>query len=341
MSETPSFTCLDADVHLPDNLKTQGGVYALGVFDGVHLGHQAVFARTLEEAQRLGTWAGVFSFSTHPKAYFKKTTEPYLLASLEEKIALCHAFGLHVLVMPPFNDDFRRLTAVDFVENLMKTQLGAVHLVVGHDFHFGFQRQGNADWLLENAESLGVGVTVVEALPPMHQADDRNTAPISSTWIRHALGKGDVKDARRLLGRAYSVSGTTQAGRQLGRTLGFPTLNIQPSEPQKIIPKNGVYVTHTITDGRVYPSITNVGVAPTVSEGEASVKIESHLLEHFPHENWWKEPTEVVFHKRLREEIRFDNVDTLIQQITQDVETARAWHETHRQEALNPSFVGV
>ena len=335
INEMPAFTCLDDPIHLPDALKHQGGVYALGVFDGVHLGHQAVFTRTLEEAHALKTWAGVFSFSTHPKTYFKKTTSPYLLASLDEKIALCQHFGLHVLIMPPFNEAFRRLTATDFIQSLMKETLGATHLVVGHDFHFGFQRQGNADWLLENAASLGIGVTVVDALSPAHQIDDTNTPPISSTWIRHALGKGDVQEARRLLGRAYAVSGITEAGRQLGRKIGFPTLNICPHDAQKLLPKSGVYVTHTLTDGRLFPSVTNVGTAPTVHEEGASVKIESHLLEPFPHDNWWNAPTQVLFHERLRDEIRFDSVDALTHQIAEDAETARAWHLGHPQKDLS------
>jgi riboflavin kinase/FMN adenylyltransferase len=332
---TPAFTCLDATIFLPEALKSQGGVYALGVFDGVHLGHQAVFSRTLEEARRLGTWAGVFSFSTHPKAYLKKTHAPYLLASVEEKMALCRGFGLDVLVMPPFNETFRRMSATAFITDFMKAQLGAVHVVVGYDFHFGFQRQGNADWLLENAERLGIGVSVVEALPPTHLAEESNTLAISSTWIRHLLGKGDVKEASLLLGRAYRVLGKTQAGRQLGRTLGFPTLNIQPTEAEKIIPKNGVYITHTITAGQVFKSVTNVGTAPTVNEG-SSVKIESHVLEVFAYENWWQQPAEVVFHQRLRDEIRFENVEALTRQITQDVEKARAWHQAHPQQGLMP-----
>lgn len=322
---------LDESPHLPECWKATGGVYALGVFDGVHLGHQAVFKETLQIAESLGVWAGVFSFSTHPKAYFNAKPLKNLLATPEEKQSLCLSFGLNVLVMPPFNDTFRMMKAEDFIQVLMKQTLGAVHLVVGHDFHFGFQRQGNAQWLRENAEALGIGVTVVE---PFAKAEDGvsqdESLPISSTWIRHCLAKGQVQEAHRLMGRPYSIQGTTFAGKQKGRLLGFPTLNIRPTHPQKMIPKTGVYVTATLTAGRWWQSITHIGTAPTVNgDVDTPPWLESHLLEAFPHADWVEEFATVLFYEPIRPEMRFESLEALAKQIELDVASARRWHHAH------------
>lgn len=333
MTPPNPYICLDEQCFLPDTLR--GGVFALGVFDGVHLGHQAVFKQSLLDAQKRGTWAGAFSFATHPKTYFKKATEHHLLATLEEKIELCQAAGLQVLIMPPFNDYYCHLSAHDFIRALIKECLGAVHVVVGHDFHFGFQRQGNADWLMANAEALGIGVTVVEAVtlpdedPSPHEREE-NPLPISSTWIRHALSKGQIEEANRLLGRPYSVTGQTFAGLQNGEKLGFPTLNSRCGDPNKRLPKTGVYITHSHTAGRYWPSITHIGTAPTL-QGSKKVTpwLESYLLDDFSETAWIEKALTVHFHHRLRDEMRFETIDVLKTQIQQDVAMALAWHAIH------------
>jgi riboflavin kinase/FMN adenylyltransferase len=331
MQWNETYIGLDESPHLPECWKATGGVYALGVFDGVHLGHQAVFKEAVQIADSLGTWAGVFSFSTHPKAYFNAKPLKNLLATPEEKQSLCLSFGLSVLIMPPFNETFRNMTAHDFIDVLMKKTLGAVHLVVGHDFHFGFQRQGNAQWLLENAEALGIGVSVVEPFSQVEEGvSPEESLPISSTWIRHCLAKGQVQEAHRLMGRPYSIQGTTFAGQQKGRLLGFPTLNIRPTHPQKMIPKTGVYITATLTAGRWWQSITHIGTAPTVhGEVDTPPWLESHLLEAFPHADWVEESATVLFYEVIRPEIRFESLEALRHQIQSDVDLARRWHNAH------------
>jgi riboflavin kinase / FMN adenylyltransferase len=319
--------CTEDTPFVPAVCQQTGVVYALGVFDGIHQGHQAVLHKALKRAEQRACHAGVFSFSTHPKQRLEHPDAIRLLLSPEHKIQTLAQYGFDVILMPPFTEALREMEPLAFVKDLLIEQLGACELVVGYDFHFGYQRKGNADWLQQHANALGIQVHVVDALLLNTAEPDAVALPVSSTRIRQCLHDGDVAVARQLLGRAYRLSGKTVAGKQLGRTIGVPTLNVSLSEVDCIIPSYGVYIAEVFTAGQTWPCVLNVGTAPTLTPLEIQVTLEAHVLGTFPHEDWVEQPIEVAFFKRIRSEQRFEDLNSLKAQIEQDIEVANAWWE--------------
>jgi riboflavin kinase / FMN adenylyltransferase len=336
---TLPFITTDAEPHVPESLKQgQGIIYALGVFDGIHLGHQAVLAQTVRVAQNTHAQVGMFSFSTHPKKRLQSNTAVSLLASHDEKVELCKQMGVSIMVMPPFTEALRQMDRTAFIKDLMVGTLGAKELVVGYDFHFGFQRMGNAEWLEAHADELGIKVHVVKPFYPI-MADEsvlnrqgvevHELPPISSTWIRQCLSDGDVEHAAELLGRPYHVRGISTSGRRKGRELGVPTINMTLDTPERLLPQKGVYLGAIHAEGTWWPSVMNIGTAPTLTgpDNTRTPILEAHILGTFPYQDWVGHPMKAALFTRLRDETTFPDINALKAQLERDVNEANAWFE--------------
>ena len=293
-------------------------VVSVGVFDGVHLGHRAILQANIERARELNAESTVLTFRRHPKSILLGRA-PRTLTSLEHRLELFRRAGIEHAVALTFDEELRQISAEDFAERYLVQALGARALVLGFDSKFGFGRRGTPELMCE----LGYDVQVVEPLQIAGRA-------ISSTAIREAVELGDSTSAQAMLGRPISVIGRVVRGDALGRTIGFPTANLDLHH--ELHPPVGVYATHARILGEqtgdspeidVLPSVTNIGFRPTVaSESPATPRIEVHLFD-FDQDLYGKR-LEISFIKRLRGEQRFDGLDSLVAQIKVDCEEARA-----------------
>ncbi len=294
------------------NLLEGGCVATIGNFDGVHLGHQMIINHLVEQGQTLGLPTVVVLFEPHPLEYFKATEAPSRLTRLREKITQLKALPVDLVMLLRFNESLANLEPEDFVRNYLVNGLSVRLLVVGDDFRFGKQRRGN----FQQLQSLGVdyGFTVNDS--KTLQNDGRR---ISSTAIRQALETGDLKQARLMMGRAYSVCGRVVHGDGRGRQLGFPTANIQLF--RKKSPVRGVFaVTAAGISEQPVPGVANVGIRPTVG-GEQRVILEVHLFDF--DEDLYGKQVEIIFQQRIREERKFASFEQLVEQIGKDAQQAR------------------
>ncbi|MBK1832820.1 bifunctional riboflavin kinase/FAD synthetase [Roseibacillus ishigakijimensis] len=285
---------------------------ALGVFDGIHLGHQEVMARAKTQAGAAGGLAGVVTFEPHPVQVLAPERAPRrLLASLAHKERLLAELGLDLMVVVAFDEEFAAREAEDFLAQLAQApRLRA--LAMGQDWRFGKERRGNVALLEKFGQEQGVAI---EAVPAVMKAGER----ISSTRIRQALRDGNLAAAEEMLGRQYSILGTVSQGRQLGRTLGFPTANVVPQGEQ--LPPDGVWVVQTRTDGEAWRGgVANLGHRPTLEAEEERV-LEVHLLDW--QGDLYDQELEVRFLRQLRPEQKFTGLDALQKQIARDVAKAR------------------
>ncbi|MBB5352420.1 riboflavin kinase/FMN adenylyltransferase [Haloferula luteola] len=283
---------------------------ALGVFDGVHLGHQAVIGRAIQAARERGGWAGVLTFDPNPLRVLAPEKAPArLLASLDHKAEILAPMGVDFLLALPFDRQRAEVEAKAFVLELVDA--GAMTLVSGEDWRFGRDRRGSKEMLVELALAKGFDY---HAIPPVMVDGER----ISSTRIRQAVRDGNMDAVELMLGRRYSVRGTVIHGRQLGRQLGFPTANLEPGEEQ--YPSDGVWAVWAIVEGNRWPAVANLGVRPTV-DGQ-SRQLEVHLM-HFDGDLYGKE-LEVEWVRHLRGEKRFADVAELAEAIEIDRATAAA-----------------
>jgi len=296
-------------------------VVTIGNFDGVHLGHQLLFSEVLIRARRSGGTAVAVTFDPHPL----KVLRPEgirLISSTEQKSELIRLAGMDALVIIPFDRQFARMSAADFVGDILCRTLGVQELVVGYDYALGRGREGNIDFLRRQGEERGFPVTVVEA----HYEDG---LPVSSTRIRQLVTEGRMEEVRRLLGRCYHIRGEVQRGRQRGRGLGFPTANLHISE-EDLCPKKGVYVTQVICGGRMYGSISNIGRNPTFGENE--LVAETHIFDF--NDDIYGHPIRLNLLRHLRGEIKFNSAEELAAQIRKDVAIARQALEDAAKERL-------
>ena len=235
-------------------------VIALGFFDGVHLGHGALLRRAVEEAKKRGCESAVFTFDRPPKEVITGVPCP-LINSPEDRAALVkRLYGIDEMLMVPFDDEMRTTPWDRFVTDILVGRYGAVHLVAGHDHHFGHKNQGSPELLREKCAELGLGCDIIPAVTI-------GGVTVSSTHIRKLLEEGDVETARAFLGHPHVLTQTVGHGRQLGRTIGIPTANLV-APPHVLLPRRGVYAAKiTLPDGRAFGGVTNVGVRPTVNNG--------------------------------------------------------------------------
>ena len=293
-------------------------VIALGFFDGVHLGHGALLRRAAEEAKKRGCESAVFTFDRPPKEVITGVPCP-LINSPEDRAELVkRLYGIDEMLMVPFDDEMRTTPWDRFVTDILVGRYGAVHLVAGHDHHFGHKNQGSPELLREKCAELGLGCDIIPAVTI-------GGVTVSSTHIRKLLEEGDVETARAFLGHPHVLTQTVGHGRQLGRTIGIPTANLV-APPHVLLPRRGVYAAKiTLPDGRAFGGVTNVGVRPTVNNGQ-DVTVEPWILDFDG--DLYGQAIRVEFYRRLRDERKFDSLDALRSQIETDaVKTREAYPE--------------
>ena len=292
-------------------------IVTIGNFDGVHRGHRAILETVVGRAKDLGGVAVVYTFEPHPRKVLRPESAPGLLTTLDQKVELLEAAGVDAVIVEPFTREFARTEAREFIEQCLYERIRPVEVYVGYDFHFGRDREGSMRLLTELGPRLGFSVTII----PEVTVDDGD---VNSTRIRELLAAGEPERAARLLGRPVTVRGAVVRGDERGRTLGFPTANLEPEN--EVLPASGVYAGHLrlLDDGEPargarLRAVTNVGRRPTFSGGET--RAESHVLD-FDGDLYGRR-VEISFSLRLRAEQKFENVEALKRQIGADVEAAR------------------
>ena len=286
-------------------------VIALGFFDGVHLGHQALLKTAVERGIQHDLTPAVFTFDRSPKEFVTGVKVPLLTTAEERKAAVKRTFPIDEVIVEPFDERMMTMPWEDFVLMLAQ-KYRAGWLVAGHDFRFGHQNAGTPALLCEKAAQLGMGCDIIPAVT-------LDGVTVSSTHIRGLLKEGDVETAQRFLGCPYAITGDVRHGKGLGRTIGAPTLNVIPADGL-LIPAYGVYATRVYVASRQYDAVTNVGVRPTVDEN-GGVTVESHLLD--VNEQLYGKECRVEFLKLLRREMKFADLNELQAQIAKDVADAR------------------
>ena len=286
-------------------------VVALGTFDGVHLGHQEILKRcvSLGRQERIATV--VFTFHKHPLEIIRPQFAPSLLTDIEDKLAILGQMGIENTVMARFDDEMAGATPEEFVREILVDSLRAKCVVVGFNYTFGWKAQGNAKTLRHLGEQYGFHVEVAKPVLV-------GGTVVSSTKIRSSLAEGDMEAVEAMLGRPFSIKGKTVRGESRGKSLGYPTVNLDISHGMSL-PQCGVYAARTCVKGRMFDAVTNVGMRPTFS-GE-TMSVETHIIDF--EGNLYGETLRVLFVKRLRDEIRFPSGEALACQISQDVERAK------------------
>lgn len=307
----PSFERVDGSLSVPDRLR--GGVVAIGNFDGVHRGHQAVLQRALDEAAKRSAPALVLTFEPHPRTIFRPDTPLFVLTTPPVKARLLAAVGFEAVVEQPFTREFASLSAESFVTEVLEKKLGVSHAVTGFDFHFGKNRQGGPAFLMAAGERHGFGVTLVDAFR------DEGADVVSSSRIRTLLSEGHLGEANGLLGYRYTAQSTITGGQKLGRTLGFPTANMALSPSFGL--KQGIYaVRFRRADGTLHDGVASFGRRPTVDDNGAPL-LETFLFDFSG--DLYGEICSVSFFAYLRGEEKFDGLDVLVAQMKRDEAEAR------------------
>jgi riboflavin kinase/FMN adenylyltransferase len=302
--------------HGTDNADIQRPtVLTLGVFDGLHLGHQLIMTTVVERARATGAVPTVITFDPHPRAVLHPQSSPPLLQTLDQKVEAFGVLGIQQTIVIRFTQEFSLLRAEDFLRDTVKERLQAKEVYLGRGFAFGHNREGNIDLLRRVSKELAFEAGEV---PEVRFRGQR----VSSSRIRQLLAEGKVNLARRMLGRPYGVEGRVEHGVERGHQLGFPTANLHPQN--RVIPRNGVYVTGILVDGAWRRSLTNVGVRPTFGT-ETEPSVETFVL------NWsgdlYGDVVRVRFLYRLRDEKRFGSMEELKTQIHRDVRRAESYFE--------------
>ena len=296
-------------------MSTKEKVIALGFFDGVHLGHAALLRRTAEEAAARGVTPAVFTFDRVPKEVLTGIPCPLINSPEDRKDLVCRLYGIRDVIMVPFDDEMRTTSWEDFVTKILVERYHAVHLVAGHDHHFGHKNQGSPELLAEKCAQLGLGCDIIPKV-------EIGGITVSSTYIRRLVELGQIERANRFLGHPHTLTQTVRHGRRIGRTIGIPTVNLT-APPHVLVPSHGVYATRVyLPDGASYPAVTNVGTRPTVNNG-SDVTVEAWLLDFDG--DLYGQTVRVEFYHHIRDEIRFDSLDALKAEITRNAETTRQY----------------
>ena len=287
-------------------------VITIGTFDGVHLGHQKIIKRVVETAHKNGLLATVFTFFPHPRMIVQHDQQLKLIHTLAEKKQFLQSLGVDLLIVQPFDEAFANLSAEAFVSELLVKHLRAKKVIIGYDHHFGKNRTANIDDMRLFGEQYGFSVEEI----PVQEVDE---VSVSSTKIRQALNEGKVEVAEHYLGVPYSFMGKVIHGLKLGRTIGFPTANLQVEASYKLIPKDGVYVVYSLIEGRKVYGMMSIGKNPTIQGKGASIEV---YFFDFNQDLYGQDLT-IYFVKYLREERKFSSVSLLKKQIQDDEAAAR------------------
>ncbi len=290
-------------------------IVTVGTFDGVHVGHQMLLGRIHALARELSGESVMLTFDPHPRmVLFPDDNDLKLLSTLDEKIKLLEKSGIEHLIIHPFSLEFSRTTALQYVRDMLVHGIGVHRLVIGYDHHFGRNREGSLEQLKEMAPQFHFEVEEI----PAQVIDDVN---VSSTKIRNALLEGEVSRANEFLGYAYAFDGTVVQGNALGRSIGFPTANLRPVDGNKIIPGKGVYAVKVSIGESTYEGMANIGLRPTVTPSEREPLTEVHLFGF--NGDLYGQIMRVAFVRRIRNEIKFKNVEDLCSQLKQDAILAK------------------
>lgn len=300
------FTNLDKEIpELPSLCLT------LGIFDGLHVGHQKIVRRVIEKAQNIGGTSCVATFDPHPLEVLNRNASPDILTTTDKKAQLIEEAGIDALCLIKFTPDFANMGARNFVNDFLIDRLHMQEIIVGYDWRFGKGREGDVNLLREMSGDGGFGVEQIDRIKLDGQV-------VSSTLIRELVLKGDLKRAAACLGRDYSITGTVVEGSRLGREMGFPTANIEAHH--EAIPPNGIYAVWVDVAGLHKLGTLNIGVKPTVTE-EKKRTVEVHIMDFY--QDIYNEEIEITFVEKLRDEKKFSSIDELSDQIKKDVEKAR------------------
>ena len=295
---------------------TKPTIVTIGTFDGVHLGHQKIVAQITKNAHALNCESLVLTFFPHPRMVLQESTEMKQLNTLNEKIALLDNLGIDNLVVHPFDKEFSRLTAEEFVKKVLVDVFKIKKIIIGHDHRFGRNRTATIDDLINFGETYGFEVEQISA-------EEINEVSISSTKIRNALLEGNIELAANYLGYDYSLTGIIFKGKQLGRTIGYPTANITIEEDYKLIPNNGVYIAKSVLNGKTVFGMMNIGTRPTVDGTKQTIEINFF---DFKQDLYGQKITISLLH-RMRSEQKFESIYALKNQLGIDKKTALAFIE--------------
>src|SRR6266853_1452389 len=302
--------------HGIDNAKiARPTVLTLGVFDGLHLGHQLIMKTIVERARATGAVPTVITFDPHPRALLHPESAPPLLQTFDQKIEALGVLGIEQTIVIHFDQNFAQIRAEDFLRAVIADRLHAKQVYLGCGFAFGHGREGNIELLRTVSQSLGF---FADEVPEVRLRGRR----VSSSRIRELLQHGRVNLARRMLGRPYGVEGRVVRGAERGATLGFPTANLHPQN--RVIPRNGVYVTATLIEGQWRRSVTNVGTRPTF-ESAAATSVETFVMNYSG--DLYGDVVRVRFLYRLRDEKKFSSIEELKSQIERDVTRAQEYFQ--------------
>ena len=290
-------------------------VIALGFFDGVHLGHAALLRRTVEAAAQRGVTPAVFTFDRPPKEVVTGVPCPLINSAEDRRELVRRLYGIQEVIMVPFDREMMTTPWDKFVTDILVGRYHAVHLVAGHDHHFGHKNQGSPELLLEKCAELGLGCDIIPKV-------EVGGITVSSTYIRRLVELGQISRANRFLGHPHTLTGSVRHGRGIGSSRLYPTANLI-IPPHVLVPSHGVYVTRaTLPEGASYAAVTNVGTRPTVNNG-TDITVEACLLD-FEGDLYGK-TLRLEFFEHLRDEVRFDSLDALKAQIATDAEATRRY----------------
>lgn len=301
--------------HSITDFKSETGTIAtLGTFDGVHIGHMKIIERLIQNADELNCETLVLTFFPHPRMVLQDQSEIKLLNTIDEKSFLLEKAGLDNLVIHPFDKEFSRLTAEEFVKQVLVDAFNIKKIIIGHDHRFGRNRTADINDLIVFGERYGFGVEQISQ-------QEINEVAVSSTKIRNALTDGNVSLANKYLGYDYILSGTVVKGKQLGRTLGYPTANIEIAESYKLIPQIGIYIVKSELNGKTVFGMMSIGFNPTVNGDRKTIEVNYFDF----NEDLYGKKISVSILSRIRDEEKFESLEALTQQLHQDKITSLAF----------------
>lgn len=293
--------------NLKDYNSTKPSVITIGTFDGVHIGHKKIINQLTSISSKNNLISILLSFFPHPKMVLQNDNEIKLINTIQEKESLLNSLNLDYLIIKEFTKEFSRLSALEFVRDILVNKLNAKHIIIGYDHHFGRNRTANIEQLKEFGELYDFKVTEI-------LAQDIDDIAISSTKIRKALINGEIRLANKFLGYNFFFSGDVIHGNNIGKTISFPTANIKIDTPYKLVPKNGVYIVKTIIDNQITFGMMNIGYNPTFNGKQKSIEI--HFINF--NKNIYHKNLTIEMISRIRNEIKFNTVEDLKKQLEQD-----------------------
>lgn len=292
-------------------------VATIGFFDGVHSGHRYLIQQVKEIAAVKGLRSAIVTFPIHPRKVMAAEYRPELLTTPDEKIGILSEMGIDYCLMLDFTPEISRLTAQEFMSQLLKERYQVECLVIGYDHRFGHNRSEGFEDYVRYGKEIGIEVIQAHAFTNKIQIGINMNVPVSSSLIRKLLHEGEVEVAARCLGYEYFLDGTVVGGYQVGRKIGFPTANLSVDDPDKLVPADGVYAVWVTFDGKTYMGMLNIGIRPTIANGPERT-IEVNIL-HF-HSDIYDKFIRLTFVKRTRPELKYSNIDDLIVQLHKDAE---------------------